>query len=198
MVVLNLDNTTLLLAILGSSMVYGSVVMKNSSEQMNMPSDNMMAQVGKSIFAAGWMIVAYVISDKKMSVNSAVSLAAAMGIMISVFNMKAIMEEKKMMEMEMSQMDEEKKEEFKQLRVPGLPIPIFAALFAISWVVVGVMVGMGRGTMSKIMGGAATTYALSSMMFMLPWQRANCITDGAGMGIFMLTWVLLSIGSSLK
>lgn len=198
MVVLRLDNLTLLLGILGSSMVYGAVVMKNSSEQMGMPSDNMMAQIGKSVFAAGWLIIAYVISDKKMSVSSGVSLAAALGVMVAVFNMKAIMEEKKMMEMEMAQMEEEQKEEFKQLRIPGLPMPVFAAMFALSWLVVGAMVGMGRGVLSKVLGGSAVALVLSSMMMILPMQRAGCIVDGPGVGMFALAWVLITIGSSLE
>ena len=199
MVIVRLDNKTLLLGILGSAMVYGAVSMKNSSEQMDMPSDNMLVQIGKSVFVAGWMIIAYVISDKKMSWNSLVSSMAAMGVIVSVMNIKAIMEEKKRMEIEMTQMeDEDKKEEFKQLRVPGLPMSVFAGLFALSWLGVGVMVGMGRGMGSKVMGGSAVALVLSSMMMILPMQREGCIVDGPGQGMFSLAWVLITIGSSLR
>lgn len=199
MVVLRLDNQTLALGILGSAMVYGAVVMKNSSEQMGLPQDSVVGQLGKVIFTAGWIITAYVISDKKMSISSAISAAASLAIVVAVFNMKAIMAEKKMMDMELDKMDdEEKKEEFKQLRVPGIPMPIFAAMFAISWVIIGAMVGFGRGMGSKVMGGLATGLALTAMMGILPMQREGCIVDGPGMGLFALAWVLLTIGSSLR
>ena len=200
MVVLNLNNKNLMLAILGSSIVYGAVVMKNSSEQMEMAPDNIVEQIGMGLFALGWMVVAYVISNKKMGLHSLMSILGSMGILIAVMNMKAIMKEKKMMDMEMDakEMNNEQREEFKQLRIPGLPMEVFMGMFVVSWILVGISVGMGRPMLSKILGAGATGLVLSTMMVILPKQRELCVVDGPGMGLFLLAWVLLSIGSSLK
>jgi hypothetical protein len=153
--------------------ILSGVVLKNSSEQSEkVPST--LTQLGPLLFTLGWFGFAYstsmsenmdiVFSDKR----TMILFGASAAILISVFMMKNHMKQQTGV-------------------VDKVPMPMmYPLLFAGGWLVLGYNVSEDKKT-----GLVAALLALSSMMFVLPWQRKNNVIDGPGMSMFTLAWVIL-------
>ena len=77
---------------------------------------------------------------------------------------------------------------------------LFAGLFTLGWLTVGVSVGMGKSSLlnrNTYLGVSGAILVLLSMLKMLPKQRELCVVDGPGMPMFALGWVAVVLGNSL-
>jgi hypothetical protein len=71
------------------------------------------------------------------------------------------------------------------------PPMVFPAIFALSWIILGLNAGNHLVGNQKYLGLFASFLVLLSMMVILPFQRTNNIVDGPGQPLFVIAWVIL-------
>jgi hypothetical protein len=162
---MKLNNRLVLETSIAAMLVIFGVVIKNSLEQLGMPNHPVGKPIGMLCFVVGWIYTAYILSVNKS--NKMMFILASAGVLISVMMMKQYMMKKQ------------------------APPMIFPAIFAISWIVLGLMTGNHLSGSMKYFGLLASALVLVSMMKILPFQRKNKIIDGPGMPLFVIAWVIL-------
>ena len=160
-----LNNRLVLETSVAASLVVFGVIAKNSLEQMGMPNHPIGKPLGMLSFALGWVYTAYILSVNKP--NKILFILPSMGILLSVLMMKQYMMKKE------------------------TPPMVFPAVFAISWIILGLMAGNHLPGNMKYIGLIASFLVLLSMMKILPFQRKQNIIDGPGMPLFVMAWVIL-------
>lgn len=197
---LKLKDDLLLSSLMGGSMVLLGVVIKNSLEQLGM-SKHPLGMIGKLLFVGGWVAIAYSSGDRKMSLKSGLAVGASIGVVIAVMAMKMVMEKdaeiKKLAKMSEGGDKEEFEMLLRQLPMNRKYMPLYAALFVGSWLMLGVAAGMGKSMMIKMMAMGVPALVILSMMVILPWQRKNHIVDNLGMVLFAKAWLLLAYVNSV-
>lgn len=168
-----------LLTALGSLGVILSVVMKNTTEQMKIP-DSPFSKLGSILFFVSWMVVAYSIGMDNRggfspSLKALVAFSAAAGILYAVSQIKPLM----------------------KAGVPERVMRPFMYLFMVSWLLLGVSIGLGRNNTAYMLGVLGAISVILSMIYALPWQRKNCIVDGPGMPLFVIGWFLVAFGNAV-
>ena len=162
---MKLQNRLVIETSIASLLVIFGVVMKNSLEQMGKPNHSIGKPLGMSFFIIGWVYTAYILSKNKP--NKLVFILPSMGVLLSVMMMKRYMSK------------------------GSKPPMVFPAVFALSWIVLGAMVGNHLPGNMKYSGLIASLLVLVSMMKLLPFQRENEIVDGPGMPLFVIAWVII-------
>jgi hypothetical protein len=162
---MKLNNRLVLETSIAAMLVIFGVVIKNSLEQFGIPNHSIGKPIGMLYFVIGWIYTAYILSVNKS--NKLIFVLASAGILLSVMMMKQYMAKKQ------------------------TPPMAFPAIFAISWIVLGLMTGNHLSGNMKYFGLVASALVLASMMKILPFQRKNKIIDGPGMPLFVMAWVIL-------
>jgi len=167
-----LNNRLVLETSISSLLVIFGVVTKNSLEQLGMANHPIWKIIGMLFFIVGWIYTAYILSFNKS--YKIVYVLASAGILLSVMAMKHYMMKKQS------------------------PPMIFPIVFAISWIVLGFMVGNHLPGNMKYAGLIASFLVLLSMMKLLPAQRKHDIVDGPGMPLFVIAWVIIILLNSSR
>ena len=165
-----LNNRKLIVTTIAALLVIAGVVAKNSSEQLKLGADSMVAKAGMAAFIGGWILCAYIFSANKS--NKMLFILPSIGVVASVMGMKMM-----------------KESQFAML---------FPAIFALSWIVLGYGVGNHLSGLMKYSGLVASALVLSSMMAILPFQRKHCNVDGPGEYMFGLAWAILVYLNSMR
>jgi len=165
-----LNDSLVLETSIAALLVIFGVVTKNTLEQLEIPNHRIGKPLGMLFFVLGWIYTAYILSVGKS--NKLIFVAASAGILASVVMMKQYMMKK---------------------QPPPMILP---AVFAMSWIVLGLMAGNHLDGNMKYMGLIASVLVLLSMMKILPFQRKNNIVDGPGMPLFVIAWVILILINS--
>lgn len=153
-----------------SMMILSGVVVKNSLEQAKIKS--VYGKVlGMALFAIGWMYMAHVLSKGRKSKMKFV--VPCLAILLSVIAMK-------------------------QNLLKGKAKMALGLVFGLSWVLLGLFVGEHKLGYTKYSGIVASLFVLASMMVMLPMQRKRGVVDGAGMPLFTLAFVIVSMLNSSR
>lgn len=169
---LDLNDRKLKLTGIAGLMVYTAVILKNGGEQMGQKNSFLSSVVGRMLFISGWALMAYSFGKPSMKPKALLSYGGALGIVIAVMAMK-------------------------MLKSPAKKKP-FGLLFIASWIAVAIAVGMGKSMRSKQLGMFALANVLISMLFVLPKQRMLTIIDGPGIGMFLTTFISLTIANSIN
>ena len=159
------NNRLVLETSVAALLVIFGVVTKNSLEQMGSPDHPTGKPLGMLLFALGWIYTGYILSINKP--NKMVFILPSLGILVAVIMMKKYMAKKE------------------------TPPMVFPAIFAVSWLVLGAMVGSHLPGDMKYSGLIASILVLVSMMKILPYQREKHIVDGPGMPLFVIAWVII-------
>jgi lipid-A-disaccharide synthase-like uncharacterized protein len=167
---MRLNNELVLKTSLAAALVVFGVVIKNSFEQMGTPNHMIGKPLGMGLFLLGWVYTAYILSKNKS--NKHIFILSSVGIALSVMMMKQYMGKKQ------------------------TPPMIFPVIFAVSWIVLGLMTSNHLPGNLKYVGLMASLLVLVSMMKILPFQRKNSIVDGPGMPLFVMAWVILIFSNS--
>lgn len=157
----------------GAALVILGVHLKNGRQQAG--DDVPMFGAGTAIFIAGWALVAYGLGLTNMAIVGAVSIVC--GVMIMKMGMK------------------DPKSEIAKYMLFGL------ALFIGGWVAVAWVAGGGKFNISSLkfqLAIAAFVGVMLSMLYVLPRERKEKVTDTLGMPIFTAAWVALSMAASMK
>jgi hypothetical protein len=152
---------------IASALVILGVVFKNTSEQAkNLPQGTrtILGLVGMALFLGGWGFVAYNLYET-IPDKAYIFIPAIFSIIVSVLVMK-------------------------MTTLPKIP---FGALFMAGWGILGWVISDHLEGKNKWLGPVAALLVISSMMFILPWQRDNCIVDGLGMPMFTMAWGIISV-----
>ena len=162
---MKLNNGLVVQTSIAALLVVFGVVTKNSFEEIGEPDHPVGKPLGMGMFIGGWIYCAYILSKGKN--KKALFIVPSLAIAGSVMMMKKYMAQK---------------EE---------PPMVFPAIFALSWIVLGVMVGNHLPGRAKYTGLIASAMVLGSMMKVLPYQREEKVVDGPGMPLFVIAWVIL-------
>jgi hypothetical protein len=164
-------NTNLLIqTFIAACLVIFGVVTKNSFEQLGFPNHPIGKPIGMGMFIMGWIYTAYILSINKP--NKLMFILPSALIVMSVMMMKQYMVKKQN------------------------PPMVFPAIFALSWIILGLNAGNHLVGNQKYLGLFASFLVLLSMMVILPFQRTNNIVDGPGQPLFVIAWVILIILNS--
>ena len=164
-------NTNLLIqTFIAACLVIFGVVTKNSFEQLGFPNHPIGKPIGMGMFIMGWIYTAYILSINKP--NKLMFILPSALIVMSVMMMKQYMVKKQN------------------------PPMVFPAIFALSWIILGLNAGNHLVGNQKYLGLFASFLVLLSMMVILPFQRKNKIIDGPGLPLFVIAWVILIILNS--
>ena len=167
---MQIDNNLLIQTAIAACLVIFGVVTKNSSEQLGFPNHPIGKPLGMGMFIMGWIYTAYILSKNKP--NKLMFILPSIGIVIAVMIMKTYMVKK---------------------QTPPMILP---AIFAISWIILGLSVGNHLSGYQKYIGLFASLLVLLSMMKILPYQRTNNVIDGPGQPLFVIAWVILILLNS--
>ena len=149
------NNTNLLIqTFIAACLVIFGVVTKNSFEQLGFPNHPIGKPIGMGMFIMGWIYTAYILSINKP--NKLMFILPSALIVMSVMMMKQYMVKKQN------------------------PPMVFPAIFALSWIILGLNAGNHLSGNQKYLGLFASFLVLLSMMVILPFQRTNNIVDGPG------------------
>jgi len=162
-----LDNSKLIPTFGAAIAIAAGVMAKNSDEQME--HRPLLKNFGMASFVLGWVLMAFSLSMGKP--NKILYWAPCMAILGSVLQMKKAKSEDKK------------------------PDKIYPITFAGSWLMLGYLLSMNLDM--KIFGFLPPALVLSSMMFILPWQRTNCIVDGPGLPMFTTGLAILATINSM-
>jgi hypothetical protein len=162
---MKLNNKLVCGTTIAALLVIFGVVVKNTFEQMGLPDHKIGKPLGMAMFVLGWVYTAYILSMYKS--DKWMFWAASAGVVVAVMMMKEYMAAKK--------------------TTPA----VLPALFAASWVALGLLVSNHLTGAMKYSGLLASAMVLVSMMGMLPVQRAQCIVDGPGMPLFVIAWGII-------
>ena len=170
---LDLNDRKLQLTSLAGLMIYVAVILKNGGEQLHMKDHFLSSILGPIMFTIGWALMAYSISPiPKLDMKCILAYLGAVGIVIAVMSMK------------MLKLSPEQKKPF-------------GMLFIASWFGVAISIGLGKSMKSKQLAAFALANVLGSMLYILPFQRKNCVADGPGIGMFLTTFISLSLANSI-
>jgi uncharacterized membrane protein len=169
-----LDNTLLAITGVSALLVIGGVSAKNTSEQLSLATEHtsILKNLGMGAFVIGWILCAYALSKGKD--NKLMFILSSLGVLVSVITMKMMKENNNSIHM-------------------ALPI-----IFAVSWLVLGLGAGNHLGGIAQYSGVIATALVIGSMMYSLPFQRANNNADGPGAYMFGLAWVIITFLNSMR
>ena len=159
-------NTNLLIqTFIAACLVIFGVVTKNSFEQLGFPNHPIGKPIGMGMFIMGWIYTAYILSINKP--NKLMFILPSALIVMSVMMMKQYMVKKQN------------------------PPMVFPAIFALSWIILGLNAGNHLVGNQKYLGLFASFLVLLSMMKILPYQRTHNIVDGPGQPLFVIAWGIL-------
>lgn len=162
---MRLNNRLVIETSIAALLVIFGVVTKNSFEQMGIPNHPIGKPLGMLLFIVGWIYTAYILSINKP--NKILFVLASLGIVVAVIMMKQYMDKK---------------------QTPPMAFPI---IFAISWLILGLMSGNHLSGNIKYVGLLASLLVLLSMMNILPLQRKHNVVDGPGLPLFVIAWVII-------
>ena len=171
---MKLNDQLLLQTSVASLFVIFGVVTKNTMEQIKMPNHPVGKPLGMGLFIIGWLYLGYILSLYKS--NKMVFILPSLTIIGTVMLMKAEMANPK----------------------PSNMMYIYSALFALSWIVLGLCTGSHLSGLMKYSGLIASVLVITSMMYMLPEQRKQCIVDGPGMPSFVIAFFILTLLNSSR
>jgi len=161
----NLNDSLLCQTSMAALMVIGGVVVKNSSEKLGLSDHKVAKPLGMGLFTFGWLFAAYVLTKGR---SDRLPLASAsIAILVSVMAMKMCNEEGKS---------------------PG---KIFPYMFGAAWLLLGYSVGDHMKGNMRYFGLLASLLALGSLMVVLPRERKECLVDGPGMPMFVISWAII-------
>ena len=158
------------------------VIFKNGSTQLNHPQEytimgakwSQYELIGLILFTLGWGGFIFATNRNRFTtVNTA--MIASLGIWAAVVGMMY----------------------FKKL--PSLPqfFKILPIIFAVSWLVLGYAVSVGKRNLAKCLGIGSAVMVLLAMMYFLPLQRKNCVVDGPGMALFAIAWAAFAMANAI-
>ena len=73
---------------------------------------------------------------------------------------------------------------------------IWSILYAIAWILLGIVAGYGKPLINKLFGFAAPAFVLLSTMVILPAAREQKIADSPGSTLFFMGWIALTLANS--
>lgn len=161
-----LNDSLLMHTSLAGLMVISGVVVKNSSKKLGLKDHKVAKPLGMGLFVVGWLYVAYIMSKGRVDRLNAV-LASGM-VLASVVSMKTCMDKN---------------------RRPG---QIFPAIFVLGWILLGYSAGEHISGSMRYFGLLASALVIGSMMVALPYERKQCLVDGAGMPMFTIAWGIIA------
>ena len=167
---MQINKNLLIQTFIAACLVIFGVVTKNSFEQLGFPNHPIGKPIGMGMFIMGWIYTAYILSINKP--NKLMFILPSALIVMSVMMMKQYMVKKQN------------------------PPMVFPAIFALSWIILGLGAGNHLVGNQKYLGLFASFLVLLSMMVILPFQRTNNIVDGPGQPLFVIAWVILIILNS--
>ena len=167
---MQINKNLLIQTFIAACLVIFGVVTKNSFEQLGFPNHPIGKPIGMGMFIMGWIYTAYILSINKP--NKLMFILPSALIVMSVMMMKQYMVKKQN------------------------PPMVFPAIFALSWIILGLNAGNHLVGNQKYLGLFASFLVLLSMMVILPFQRTNNIVDGPGQPLFVIAWVILIILNS--
>jgi hypothetical protein len=156
---------------LAATLVVAGVVLKNSAEQMpNLKESTKLTieLVGALSFMAGWIYMAIALSNGRKD-----KLKYVFPCLV-IFGTANLLKTVKNKDVKM----------------------VLAAMFALSWIVLGVLVGDHLQDKRRYFGLIASALVIVSMMGILPMQRQMGVVDGPGMVMFTLAWVVIVMVNS--
>jgi len=154
-------------------MIIFGVVIKNTLEQIHKPNHSIGKPVGMFLFIFGWLYLSYILSLNKP--NKLLFILPALVIIFSVIMMK---------------------NEMSKHNPSNNILMLYSLLFTLSWIVLGFNIGNHLNGITKYTGLLSSFLILASMLYMLPYQRKNCIVDGPGMPLFMLAFGIIILLNS--
>lgn len=175
---MSIDGTKLFTTGLSALGIISGVVLKNTSKSLDDPKKTKMKTLGTGLFIGGWAAMAYSLRGTNWkSVKSVLSFVAIIFIVVVVMTMVNTMES-------------------------GEEVPmILPIVFAVSWLMLGLSVGILQdGRFDKWSGAAgalASIAVILAMLVALPWQRKNCIVDGPGLPAFTAAFGVIALVNSL-
>jgi len=184
MSVISLNKNLAIKTTLGALAVVAGVIIKNSSEQMNLQNP-MIDNVGKGLFILGWICLGFALAmNANGSMNygnmSLIGMVGAAAITFAVMQMKDKM-------------------------ARGEPVGMLPMVFIGGWIAfIGAMFmrrSSGRPGLQMLMGMTsivALAGVFGGMLVSLPQQRERCIVDGPGMPMFMITWMAVIFLNSVS
>ena len=158
-----LNNFLLTQTSLAALGVIFGVVLKNSANLLK-ENKELAINIGTLFFVGGWAYAAYILSYERQ--NKLPYIVPSIAILITAMLMRY-------------------NTDIGQQSPAYLPI-----IFALSWIILGYFVGI-HVNQGALLGLFASTLVLVSMMYSLPKQRALCMTDGIGMPLFTIAWVII-------
>ena len=162
---MKIDTNLLIQTSIAACLVIFGVVTKNSFEQLGFPNHPIGKPLGMGMFIMGWIYIAYILSINKPNKHAFILPSAL--IVMSVMMMKQYMVKKQN------------------------PPMVFPAIFALSWIILGLNAGNHLVGNQKYLGLFASFLVLLSMMQILPYQRTHNIVDGPGQPLFVIAWGIL-------
>lgn len=74
---------------------------------------------------------------------------------------------------------------------------IFYTTYAVGWILFGYLISIGKSNpvLWLCMGAAAAV--ISSILFVIPWQKSNCYVEGPGMIAYVLGWVAIATANAM-
>lgn len=167
---INLVESKASLTMLGALLIISAVHLTNSMEELHMSR----SKLGMILFGAGWFVVALATGmdnfhSMDLNIKLILSFLSAMAIVFSVFIMKTA----------------KNKFEF------NAPI-----IFAIGWILLGVVSGLGKPLVNKLFGILSPILVLIAMMVILPKSRKLNIVDNPGYSLFFMGWLALTLANS--
>ncbi len=175
---MSIDGAKLFTTGLSALGVISGVVLKNTSKSFDDPKKKNMKILGTGLFIGGWATMAYSLRGTSWkSVKSVLAFVAILLIVIVVMTMVHTMDS-------------------------GEEVPmVLPIVFAISWLVLGISVGILRDgrfdKWSAAAGAISSIMVILAMLVALPWQRKNCIVDGPGFSLFTAAFANLALINSL-
>lgn len=158
-----------------SSLVVTGFATTNAAHNIMHPSWQMAIQsIGRVLYLAGWILTPYLLNAGKP-----VFIASLLIFLSS------------------SLIDLNKQEQHSEEKTP-----IFLSLlFIVSWLIFGYFVGLKcyrqtDSSLSILFGVIGSLLAVTSVIYILPWQRKLNLVDGIGMPMYIAAWVIITMLSS--
>jgi len=166
--------------IAGAIVILG-VSLKNSSEQLSktrgaQPNPEIQ-KAGAALFVIGWIGIAYSCSlgTEGSKFGNRTKILWVLGSVTAIVTAVMLMTVEK---------------------VGGVSKQMMAAIFILGWLSLGLAVTHKKGYETKFLGLLAAVSVIISMVVMLPWQRANCVVDAPGFGMFVSGFGLLALANA--
>lgn len=167
-----LNDSMILNTGLASLLIVLGVVTKNTSKQYWRRNSKWADYLGALLFAGGWAYMAIMLShDRPDYLVWVFSICAAL-IFGSVFLMM-------------------------MTKTKGTMRMVYPLVFAASWLVLGYYVGDHLDGDKKYLGLVSSALVITSMLWVLPYQRKKSVVDGPGMPMFVAAWGIIIYLNSL-